>query len=266
MRGVDIHVGKVICGGNRLFLIAGPCVIEDEKTMFQTAEELKSMCERQKIGLIFKSSFQKDNRRNIRSYQGPGMEKGLDMLLKIKKQFDLPILTDIHHPEQAVPVAEVADVLQIPAMLCRQTDLLQAAAKTGKVINIKKGQFLNPDDMPLLVEKATSLKNENILITERGTTFGYQDLIVDMRSVALLGKLGYPIIIDAGHSSGTVQMIPVIARAAIAVGACGLFVETHPNPEKALSDTTSQFPISALERVLYSLVSLREWYVESYGR
>lgn len=250
----------MLISGEKLFVIAGPCVIEPDDYIFRTASALKKIAVELDILLIFKASFQKDNRRSIKSYRGIGLEDGLRVLEKISKEYELPICTDIHHPEQAKPVAEVADVLQIPAMLCRQTDLLVAASMTGRTINIKKGQFLDPRDMETIAEKA---ERRNVLLTERGTTFGYQDLVVDVRSIPIMKSFGYPVVIDAGHGAVDSRMTETIARAGIAAGANGLFVEVHHDPAEALSDVRTQFPLKNFKHMLKSLISLREWVVSN---
>ncbi len=256
-----VKVCKIIIGGNSPFvLIAGPCVIENEKITMQTAEEIKKITDDLNIPFIFKASYKKANRTNINSFSGIHFEKALKILEKVKKEFSVPILTDIHNEQEITQVAQVADVLQIPAFLCRQTDLLIAAARTGKVINVKKGQFLAPQDMKHVIEKIESVKNKKILLTERGTTFGYHNLVVDMRSLEIMKELGYPVIMDATHavqlpgnsnvSGGESRFIPTLARAAAAVGIDGLFLEVHPDPSKALSDASSQLPLNSLKKLL----------------
>jgi len=270
-----VNVRNIKCGGDKLFMIAGPCVIEDESIMMKTAEELKRISEKLKIEVIFKSSFQKDNRSSLKHYEGPGMEKGLKVLQKIKDQFGFPLITDIHHPEQAASVADVVDVLQIPAYLCMQTSLVVAAAKTGSVINIKHGQFLAPENMKHPVEKCLSHNNDNILLTERGYTFGYNDLIVDPRSFFHLRNIGYPVIFDITHSvrkygipSSVVEgaareFLPILSRAGVAAGVDGIFMEVHPNPTKALCDGCSQLNVFELEEFLKPLLELHKIEVAS---
>ncbi len=232
------------------FIIAGPCVIESEAIMMEIAEKLKKICEEHKILFIFKSSFLKANRTSINSYSGPGLDSGLRILEKIKKEFDLPILTDIHESDEAKPVSEVADIIQIPAFLARQTLLIRAAAQTGKIVNIKKGQFMAPEDMKAGVEKITAENNHQVLVTERGSFFGYHDLVVDFRSFPIMNELGYPVIFDVTHSlqmpsirrvsGGKPEMAPMLAKAALATGYVnGIFFETHPEPSAALSDGMS---------------------------
>ncbi|MBS1486840.1 MAG: 3-deoxy-8-phosphooctulonate synthase [Bacteroidetes bacterium] len=263
-----VRVGNIECGADDLFVISGPCVIEDEKIMMTTAEKLKEVSERMNIKIIYKSSFQKDNRSSLKYYNGPGLDKGVKILAKIKEQFGFSLLTDIHYPEQAVAAAEVVDVLQIPAYLCMQTALMVAAAKTGRVINIKHGQFLAPDNMKHPVTKCTEAGNDQIILTERGYTFGYNDLIVDPRSFYHLGKLGYPVVFDITHSirkygipsadakGGAREFLPVLSRAGVASGVDGVFIETHPDPEKALCDAASQLCVYDLEEFLKPLIEL----------
>lgn len=265
-----VNVGEIPCGSEELFLISGPCVIEEDSIMMRTAEVLKDVSTRLKINVIFKSSFQKDNRSSLHYYQGPGVEKGMQMLAKIKKEFGFPILTDIHTPEQAAPVAKVADVLQIPAYLCMQTSLLLAAAKTGQVVNIKHGQFLAPENMKHPVAKCVESGNENIILTERGYTFGYNDLVVDPRSFYHLRALGYPIVFDVTHAirkygipsadskGGAREYLPVLSRAGVASGVDGLFIEVHPDPTKALCDAASQLSVYELEEFLKPLIEIHK--------
>lgn len=234
-------------GGDRLTILAGPCVIETQNILEQTAEKLKEITQILGINFVFKASFDKANRSSIDSYRGPGLEKGVEMLKQIKSDFEIPIVTDIHAPEQAAIAAEVADIIQIPAFLCRQTDLLVAAAQTGKIINIKKGQFLAPEQMKSIIKKVEDSGNSNILLTERGTTFGYNNLVSDFRAIPIMQNLGYPVIFDATHSvqlpgakgsssGGDRKFAPILAKAAVASGANGLFFEVHPNPNEALCD------------------------------
>ncbi len=234
-------------GGDKLTILAGPCAIESKEILDETAKGLKEITKELDINFVFKSSFDKANRSSITSFRGPGMEKGLAMLQEIKDKYDLPIVTDIHTPDQAAPVAEVADILQIPAFLCRQTDLLVAAAKTGKIVNIKKGQFLAPEQMGSLVKKVEDSGNSNIMLTDRGTSFGYNNLVTDFRGIPLMQEFGYPVVFDATHSvqlpganglcsGGDRRFVPVLAKAAMAVGANVLFFEIHPDPNKALCD------------------------------
>jgi 2-dehydro-3-deoxyphosphooctonate aldolase (KDO 8-P synthase) len=263
-----IKVGNIECGADKLFLIAGPCVVEDEKTMMDTAEFLVELSAKLDLPLIFKSSFQKDNRSSVDFYSGPGMENGLAMLQKIKEQFNVPILTDIHYPEQIKATAEVVDVIQIPAYLVMQTTLVVEAAKTGKVINLKHGQFLAPENMIKPVNKVEQTGNHNIMVTERGYTFGYNDLIVDPRSFYHLRSTGYPVIFDVTHSirrygipsadpkGGSREFIPTLARSGVAAGIDGLFIEVHPDPSRALCDAASQMCISDVMEFLKPLIEI----------
>ena len=239
-------------GNNKLTILAGPCAAESMDILRKTADGLKRACEKLNINYVFKSSFDKANRSSITSYRGPGLEKGLEMLSAIKKEFDLPIVTDIHLPEQAAVVAEVADILQIPAFLCRQTDLLVAAAKTGKIVNIKKGQFLAPQQMGTLVKKVEDAGNHQIMLTDRGATFGYGNLVVDFRAVPIMKEFGYPVVFDATHSvqmpgsngdstGGDRRFVPTLANAAMAAGADVLFFEVHP--EKVFSKCKEIFEV-----------------------
>ncbi len=234
-------------GGDKLTILAGPCVIESQEILDETAAGLKEITSELGINFVFKSSFDKANRSSITSFRGPGLEKGLAMLKKIKDKYDVPIVTDIHTPEQAAAAAEVADIIQIPAFLCRQTDLLVAAAKTGKIVNIKKGQFLSPEQMGTLVKKVEDAGNNNILLTDRGSSFGYNNLVVDYRGIPIMQSFGYPVVFDATHSvqlpgangncsGGDRRFVPTLARAAMAAGADSLFFEVHPDPDKGLCD------------------------------
>ncbi len=265
-----VRVGNIECGADELFLISGPCVIEEEKIMMQTAEKLKEVSERMKIKIIYKSSFMKDNRSSLKYYNGPGLDKGVKLLAKIKEQFGFPLLTDIHYPDQAAAAGEVVDVLQIPAYLCMQTSLMVAAAKTGRVINIKHGQFLAPDNMKHPVAKCVEAGNDQIILTERGYSFGYNDLIVDPRSFYHMGKIGYPVVFDVTHAirkygipsadakGGAREFLPVLSRAGVASGVDGVFIETHPEPEKALCDAASQLCVYDLEEFLKPLIELHQ--------
>jgi len=259
---VSVKIGNSTVGeGNRLALIAGPCVIESEEVVFNTCEKIKEITSRHKFPFIFKSSYSKANRLNIDSYSGPGLKDGLKILEKVKKEFEVPVLTDIHNPDEALSVSQVADVLQIPAFLCRQTDLVLAAAKTGKPLEIKKGQFMAPEDMLPIAKKAESVGNKNIILTERGSFFGYHNLVVDMRSLLIMRNLGYPVVFDATHSlqlpgshgscsGGQPQFILPMARAAVACGCDALFIETHPDVKNALCDKDSMLPLDKLEELL----------------
>lgn len=234
-------------GGDVLTILAGPCAMENKDVLFSTAEALKKVTQKLGINYVFKCSYDKANRSSINSYRGLGMEKGLELLSEVKKEFNLPIVTDIHNPSEAAPVSEVADIIQIPAFLCRQTDMLVAAAKTGKIVNIKKGQFLAPAQMKYLAEKVIESGNDNVVITDRGASFGYNNLVSDMRAIPIIQELGYPVIFDATHSvqlpggcgsytSGDRKFVAPLAKAAVAAGANGLFFEVHPNPDEALCD------------------------------
>ncbi|MBI2876223.1 MAG: 3-deoxy-8-phosphooctulonate synthase [Candidatus Tectomicrobia bacterium] len=253
-----VQIGKVKMGGESpLVLIAGPCVIEGEEETLAIARQLKEIAQQWDVPLVFKASYDKANRSSIRSYRGPGWPQGLQVLQRVKEEVGLPVLSDVHGIEQVEAAAQVLDVLQIPAFLCRQTDLVLAVASTGKPINVKKGQFLSPWDMGHVVQKITSTGNEQILLTERGTSFGYNNLVVDMRSLVVMRELSYPVVFDATHSvqlpggaghisGGQREFIPYLARGAIAVGCDALFCEVHPEPEKALSDSHSMLRLSDL--------------------
>ena len=249
------------------FLIAGPCVVEDTESPLKIAETIINITNRLGIPYTFKASYRKANRTKLNSFQGIGDEKALNVLKKVKKEFDIPILTDIHSEPEATRAAEYVDILQIPAFLCRQTDLLIAAGKTNKIVNIKKGQFMSPHSIKYAVEKVESTGNKQITITERGTSFGYGDLVVDMRSIPIMKENGYPIIMDITHSlqqpnsykgitGGLPQFIETIGKAAIAAGVDGIFLETHPNPEKALSDGANMLPLNLLENLLIKLLKI----------
>ena len=251
------------------FLIAGPCVIESEALIFEVAEKVGAICKKLKIPYIFKSSYRKANRTSLSSFTGLGDETALKLLAKVGKHFSLPTVTDIHAHEEAPIAAKYADVLQIPAFLCRQTDLLIAAAQTGKIINVKKGQFVNGDSMKFAVEKIQKAGNEKVMLTDRGNTYGYNDLIVDYRNIPIMKGHGAPVIMDCTHSlqqpnqssgitGGNPQMIETIAKAAIAVGADGLFIETHPNPSVAKSDGANMLKLDLLEDLLTKLVKIRK--------
>src|SRR3989337_1757778 len=253
----NISVGK----GYPLVFIAGPCVIESYESCLKLAEKMKIVFESQKISFIFKASYDKANRTSVNSYRGPGVKEGMKILSDIKKRLDIPVLSDVHCKEDIPTVAGILDVIQIPAFLCRQTDLILSAGKTGKPINIKKGQFLAPWDMKAVVEKIQSTGNEDILLTERGTCFGYNNLVSDMRSLVIMRELGYPVIYDATHSvqlpggqgnvsGGERNMVMPLARAAVATGCDGLFLEVHENPEKSLSDAETMLSIQALPNLL----------------
>jgi 2-dehydro-3-deoxyphosphooctonate aldolase (KDO 8-P synthase) len=274
----EISIGNFRIGGNQpLVLIAGPCVIESEAHALMIAERLAEIAANAKTSLVFKASYDKANRSSEQSFRGPGLTEGLRILKKIKERFGLPILTDIHEASQAAPVAEVADVVQIPAFLSRQTDLLAAAGKTGRVVNLKKGQFLSPWEMANAVEKVEKTGNENIVLTERGASFGYQNLVVDMRSFPIMRKTGCPVVFDVTHSvqlpggagkssEGQPEFIEPLARAGAAVGVDGIFLEVHENPGKALSDGTNALPLAELPALLGKLKQIaalvRGWSVQ----
>ncbi|MGN6387323.1 MAG: 3-deoxy-8-phosphooctulonate synthase [Verrucomicrobiota bacterium] len=260
---------KSLTRKGRLSLIAGPCVIESEKLCFEIAAFLQKECAELGITYIFKASYDKANRSSSASFRGPGMDEGLKVLSKIREKFKLPVLTDIHGEDQVEPAAKVADVLQIPAFLCRQTDLIRAAVRSGKIVNIKKGQFLAPQDMRQVVTKAAGAGGKMLLLTERGTTFGYNNLVADMRSIPIMQQFGYPVIFDATHSvqlpggagdrsSGQREFAPVLAKAAVAAGVNGLFIETHPEPDKALSDGPNMVPLAEMPGLLRKLVKIQE--------
>lgn len=251
-------------------LISGPCVIESEQLCFDVAGELARVSKLFGVPVIFKASYDKANRTRLENFRGPGRDKGLEILAKVRKETGLPVLADVHLPDDAAPVAEVVDFLQIPAFLCRQTDLVVAAAKTGKPLNIKKGQFMAPEDMAYIAQKAVASGNSKVMLTERGTSFGYHDLVVDMRSLVRLAKLGYPVVFDATHSvqtpggakgasGGNPEFIFPLARAAAATGAVSaIFIETHPNPAEALSDGPNMLPLSLLQAFVEQLVKVFE--------
>lgn len=253
--------GRQLGGGPKPFLIAGPCVVESEEMILATAKRLREICDKLDFFLIFKSSYRKANRLSGQSFAGIGDEKALRILEKVKREFDLPILTDIHEESEATPVAQVADIIQIPAFLCRQTDLLIAAAHTGKPVNIKKGQFLAPEDLLVTAQKVVDQGNDKLLLTERGVSFGYHNLVVDYRALVILRQSGHLVVFDATHSlqrpagsrissGGDREFARPLTRAAVAVGIDGLFFETHPNPEQAKSDAAIQLPLDSVEDYL----------------
>lgn len=250
-----------------LFLIAGPCVIESEALAIETAGYLKEMCQTLSIPFIYKSSFDKANRSSAASYRGPGIEKGLMILEKVKKELDVPVLTDVHEDTPLLEVASVVDVLQTPAFLCRQTNFIQNVAAMNKPVNIKKGQFLSPWEMKHVVAKAKANGNEHIMVCERGVSFGYNNLVSDMRSLKIMRETGCPVVYDATHSvqlpggnngasGGQREFIPVLARAAVAAGIAGIFMETHPNPDKALSDGPNSWPLVSMKALLQQLIAI----------
>ncbi len=264
---IEIDKLKYTLSGN-FFLMAGPCVIESEEMAMQIAGHIVELTERLHIPYIFKGSYRKANRSRVDSFTGIGDKEALEILRKVGDRFDVPVVTDIHTPDEAAMAAPYVDVLQIPAFLCRQTDLLIAAARTGKVVNIKKGQFLSPEAMQFAAQKVVDMGNDRVMLTERGTTFGYQDLVVDFRAIPIMQRTGFSVIIDATHSlqqpnqsagvtGGMPDMIETIARAGIAVGADGLFIETHPEPQKAKSDGANMLRLDLLEGLLVHLLAIR---------
>ncbi len=267
-----VHIGDITIGTQAPFtIIAGPCVIESESMILQTAEALATTCQKLGIQFIFKSSYKKANRTSLKGFTGLPFDDALAILEKVRRELQLPVLTDVHTELEVPIVAEVADVLQIPAFLCRQTDLLIAAGRTGRAVNIKKGQFLAPQDMQHAADKVASTGNQNILLTERGATFGYNNLVVDMRSLVIMTKTGYPVVYDATHSvqlpggaggasAGQPEFIPPLARAAIATGVpAAVFMEVHPDPPRALSDAQTQWPLVQFESIAQELKTLYDF-------
>ena len=266
MRKVPVDRG-VAFGCRELVFVAGPCVIESRGMALDLARRLSSIARRLKAPFVFKASFDKANRTSVDSFRGPGIDKGLEILAEVRSKFDVPVLTDVHEPWQCAPVAEVCDVIQIPAFLARQTDLLIAAGRTGAVVNVKKGQFMAPEDMVNVVRKIESTGNRRICLCERGSSFGYRNLVVDMRSLAIMRDAGYPVIMDATHavqrpgglgtgSGGDGAYAPLIARAAVAAGVDGVFMETHLNPPEAKSDAANAIRLSEVERLWRKLVDI----------
>jgi 2-dehydro-3-deoxyphosphooctonate aldolase (KDO 8-P synthase) len=260
---ISTDLDKIARG--EFFLIAGPCVVESADLCLQVASHVKKLAEKYNVPLVFKASYKKGNRLSLGSFSGPGVDEGLAVLARVRKECDLPILTDVHETIEIARVAEVADILQIPAFLCRQTELVVAAGATGKWVNIKKGQFLAPEDMARIAEKAGSRK---VMLTERGTTFGYRNLVVDFRALIIMKEAGYPVVFDATHSlqlpgagggvsSGQPHYVVPMSRAAAAVGIDGLFVETHPEPAKALSDAGAMLPLAQMEELIKSVLAVR---------
>ena len=260
-------IWKKLNSPRQLFLIAGPCVIENEKLCRTVAASLVKTCKQLGIFYVFKASFDKANRTSGKAFRGPGIEAGLKTLANIRAEFGVPVLTDVHTETQAYLAGEVVDILQIPAFLCRQTDLIEAAVTTGKIVNLKKGQFLSPQEMGRVAEKARLAGAKHILLTERGTTFGYNNLVADMRSIPIMKSFGFPVIFDATHSvqlpggggdktTGQREFAPVLAKAALAVGANGLFIETHPQPDEALSDGPNMIPLSEMNATLRGLLKV----------
>lgn len=266
----EISLGKWRIGANApLLVIAGPCVIEDESTTVAIARELKEIQKRLNLPFVFKASYDKANRTSIHSYRGPGLESGLDLLDFIRARYELPVLSDVHQVREIEKAAQVLDIIQIPAFLCRQTDLLIRAAETGLPVNVKKGPFLSPWDMGFVVGKISESGNNQILVTERGSSFGYNNLVVDMRSLPILAGLGYPVIFDATHSvqlpgagqgvsGGEREFVPFLARAAVGAGVQGIFLEVHLDPGKALCDGANSWPLDRLESLLRSLMAIHE--------
>lgn len=264
-----VRIDSICIGGSPLALIAGPCVIESEQLCLRVAETLRELTERLRMPFIFKASYDKANRSSGKSFRGPGVKEGLAVLAKVKERVGVPVLTDVHSVEEVAAAAEVCDVLQVPAFLCRQTNLLLAVAESGRVANVKKGQFLAPGDMKNVVEKMENAGCRRLLLTERGTTFGYNNLVADMRSLPIMRSFGYPVIFDATHSvqapggagdrsGGDARFAPVLARAAVATGCDGVFMETHPDPSSALSDGPNMISLRAMRGVLESLCAIRE--------
>ena len=262
-----IKLGNFEIGGDKLTILAGPCAIESMEILDETAKGLKEITSRLGINFVFKSSFDKANRTSITSYRGPGLEKGIEMLQAIKDKYNLPVVTDIHTPDQAEKAAQTADIIQIPAFLCRQTDLLVAAAKTGKIVNIKKGQFLAPEQMGSLIKKVEESGNSNILVTDRGVSFGYNNLVVDFRAIPIMQSFGYPVVFDATHSvqlpgaggtcsGGDRRFIPVLAKAAMAAGANVLFFEVHPDPDKAKCDGSNMLALDKAEEIFKACLNI----------
>jgi 2-dehydro-3-deoxyphosphooctonate aldolase (KDO 8-P synthase) len=260
---------KTLANSRRFILIAGPCVIESEELCLKIARALHLTARRLGIAFVFKASFDKANRTSGRSFRGPGLEEGLAILGRVRAKVGVPVLTDVHTEAQAAEAGEVLDVLQIPAFLCRQTDLIEAAVLTGKIVNLKKGQFLSPTEMGQVVKKAVEAGGRKLLVTERGTTFGYNNLVADMRSIPIMKRLGFPVIFDATHSvqlpggggdksAGQREFAPVLARAAVAAGANGVFIETHLDPDRALSDGPNMIPLSEMNAVLMSLLKVKK--------
>ncbi len=259
---------KQLNSRRRLILIAGPCVIENEKLCLKVAGKLAQTCRALGVTYVFKASYDKANRTSSRSFRGPGLEAGLRVLARVRDEIAVAVLTDVHTEAEAVAAGQAVDILQIPAFLCRQTDLIEAAMRTGRIVNLKKGQFLSPNEMGQVAAKARAAGGDKLLLTERGTTFGYNNLVADMRSIPILKQLGFPVIFDATHSvqlpggggdksSGQREFAPVLARCAIAAGADGLFIETHPSPDEALSDGPNMIPLGQMPKLIESLLKVR---------
>lgn len=269
VKEISINNKVKIGGPNPFFLIGGPCVIESQDHAFFIAKEIKKICENHQISFIFKASYDKANRSSLKSFRGPGLASGLETLHNIKSELDIPVLSDVHETSQIEKAAQVLDILQIPAFLCRQTDLIVEASKTQKPLNLKKGQFISPYEMKNAVDKALSQGNENIIITERGASFGYNNLVFDIRSIPIMKKWGFPVVIDASHSvqkpggegsssGGEAEFIPYVAKAGICVGADGLFLEVHDNPSQALSDKFNSLNLIELDSLLTALLRLKK--------
>lgn len=262
----ESSIWKALTNRRKLLVIAGPCAIESQELCFRVAEAMVKLAAKEGFTYVFKASYDKANRSSAASFRGPGLDEGLKVLARVREKFGVPVLTDVHTEEQVRAAGQAVDVLQIPAFLCRQTDLVQAAARTGKIVNIKKGQFLAPGDMANVVKKVAGAK---LILTERGTTFGYNNLVADMRSIPIMRGLGHPVVFDATHSvqlpggagdksGGQREFAPVLARAAVAAGADGVFIETHPNPEQALSDGPNMIPLREMGKVLNGLIRIKE--------
>jgi 2-dehydro-3-deoxyphosphooctonate aldolase (KDO 8-P synthase) len=275
MKKISIDKG-VVFGDGKLTFIAGPCVIESRAMALDLAKRLTRLAAKLGVNYVFKASFDKANRTSVDSYRGPGIEEGLDILAEIRQKFDVPVITDVHEPWQCARVAEVCDVLQIPAFLARQTDLVVAAGETGAVVNVKKGQFMAPEDMAQVIRKIESTGNKRIVLCERGASFGYRNLVADMRSLLIMRELGYPVVMDATHSvqrpgglgtgsGGDGRFAPAIARAAVATGVDGVFMETHMNPKKALSDSANAIAFREVEGLWRKLIAINEIVVNPKG-
>ena len=272
---MDFEVLGQRIGRNGLFIIGGPCVIESEEIAFEVARHLKDSCTRLEVPYVFKASYDKANRTSAKSYRGPGLDKGLRVLAAVRDRYRVPVLTDVHTPAEVEPVSGVADIIQIPAFLARQTDLVMAAGRTGKPINLKKAQFLSPHDMGEVINKIRETGNERILLTERGAQFGYNNLVVDMRSIGIMADFGYPVVFDATHSvqlpgsqgtssGGERRFVPALARAAVAAGAHGVFIEVHPDPDRALCDGPNSLELKEATALIESLVQIYD-VVEKLG-
>jgi 2-dehydro-3-deoxyphosphooctonate aldolase (KDO 8-P synthase) len=266
----EINISDIKFGGNNsLLIIAGPCVIENEDIVFYTAETLKKICNKTGLPLLFKSSYDKANRTSLSSFRGPGLNKGLRILSDVRSKFNIPVISDVHTVEEVKPASDVLDALQIPAFLCRQTDLIITASNTGKPVNIKKGQFFAPWDVKNIIDKFISTGNENLFITERGTSFGYNNLVVDFRGFPVMRSFGYPVVFDVTHSlqlpggmgkssGGQREFAAPLARAAVAAGIDGLFMEVHPEPDKALCDGPNMIKLDELEKILFNVKAISE--------